>query len=372
MKGSKRLLCVLLAALLVLSLSGCRGFLELYERLLIHGIGIDLGEDGYVVTVRSSLSQEDEGEEYFRSQGKSVLEALNNLSLSTGREPFYSHNYLVVFGSECAKKGLADALDFFVRYYNTRPSVKLFLAKGTAEEVLSFQKEGKYLKMSELQTLSHSSRYNGKTVGMDILEFINSVKREGSCAYLPVLTPGENGVEIDSTAFFEGYCLKGFLSLTDTRGFLAVKDRIEQSEMVVSTKEAGDITLSLSSRPGKTELVFTPGEAPRFSMKAQVRADVSAVSHGKDRVPASAFRELEEKAALILQSEVESALEKSVKQARCDIFGFGNLLYRKHPEYWKEEGENWPELMAKCGYEVQVTVTAARLPEEILFLSSTP
>ncbi len=370
MKRSKRLCCVLLAALLMVSLSGCRGFLELYERLLIHGIGIDLGEEGYVVTVRSSLSQDDAGEEYFKSQGKSVLEALNNLSLSTGREPFYSHNYLVVFGSDCAEKGLADALDFFVRYYNTRPSVKLFLAQGLAEEVLSFQKDGKYLKMSELQTLSHSSRYNGKTVGMDILEFLNGVKREGSSAYLPVLAPGENGVEITSTAFFEGYRLKGFLDLNDTRGFLAVKDRIEQSEMVVSTEKAGDITLSLSSCPGKTQLLITPGEEPRFSIEAKVQADVSAISQGRDRIGESLYRELEEKTALLLQKEVEGALRKSVKQGHCDIFGFGNLLYRKHPGYWKEKRESWGELMAKCRYEVRVEVEVARL--QVLFFSPEP
>ena len=50
----------------------------------------------------TSTSSEEEGEEFFKSEGETVLEALNNLSLLTGREPFYSHNYLVVFGRECA------------------------------------------------------------------------------------------------------------------------------------------------------------------------------------------------------------------------------------------------------------------------------
>ena len=87
----KKMLAFLLALALALPLQGC-GYRELYERLLIHGIGVDLAEDGFLVTVRSSISPEDEGEEYFRCEGRSVLEALTNLSLSTGREPFYSHN----------------------------------------------------------------------------------------------------------------------------------------------------------------------------------------------------------------------------------------------------------------------------------------
>ena len=67
-----------------------------------------------------------------------------------------------------------------MRYYNTRPAVKMFLAENTAEEVLGAEKDGKLLRMSELQQLANSSRYNGKTVGMDILEFVNGVRREGS------------------------------------------------------------------------------------------------------------------------------------------------------------------------------------------------
>ena len=132
-----------LSLCLCLPLAGC-GYQELAERLLIHGIGVDVGEDGgFLVSVRSSFSTGDEGEEYFTAQGDSVLEALSSLSLSTGREPFYSHNYLVVFGRECAEQGLNRCLDFFVRYYNTRPAVQVFLAAGTAEEVLSAQKDGR-------------------------------------------------------------------------------------------------------------------------------------------------------------------------------------------------------------------------------------
>ena len=81
------------------------------------------------MTVRAADPGE-EGEEVFTCQGASVLEALSNLSLSTGREPFYAHNYLVVFGRSCGEGGLDSAMDFFVRYYTTRPSVQVYLAAG--------------------------------------------------------------------------------------------------------------------------------------------------------------------------------------------------------------------------------------------------
>lgn len=363
MGKSKRLASVLLAAAVFFMFSGCTSSLELYERLLIHGIGVDKGEEGYVVTVRSSVSMESEGEEYFKTQGESVLEALTNLSLSTGREPFYSHNYLVVFGKSCAEEGLEGALDFFVRYYNTRPAVKMFLAENTAEEVLSAQKDGAYLKMSELQQLAESSRYNGKSVGMDILEFVNGVKREGSSPYLPALRVRESGVELFATAFFEGYRLKELLTLRETRGFLAVKERIETSEAVVSGETFGTVTLSLSTKPGKVACSMGENGTPQFAIGIEAQADISAISGGRNRLEAGAYGELENSVAKTLQEEAEDAIRKAVLENRCDIFGFGNLLYQKAPGYWKKAGEDWKEGMAECGYRVEVKARVPRLEE---------
>ncbi len=362
MRKSKGWILAALASLLVV-LPGCAGSLELYERLLIHGIGVDKGEEGYVVTVRSSVSMESEGEEYFKTQGKSVLEALTNLSLGTGREPFYSHNYLVVFGRSCAEEGLEEALDFFARYYNTRPAVKMFLAENTAEEVLSVQKDGTYLKMSELQQLAESSRYNGKSVGMDILEFVNGVKREGSSPYLPALRVGENGVEVFATAFFDGYRFKDLLTLEETRGLLAVKEQIKTSEAVVSGEEFGTVTLSLSTKPGK--VVYSMGEngRPQFSIEIEAMADISAISGGRNRLEAGAYEELENSVAKTLRGETEDAIRKAVLENRCDIFGFGNLIYQKSPGYWKKAGESWKNGMAECEYRVKVKARVPRLEE---------
>lgn len=361
-KWYKSAACLVLCAGLFLSLSGCTSFMELYERLLIHGIGIDRGKNGYVVTVRSSASSEEEGEEFFKSEGETVLEALNNLSLLTGREPFYSHNYLVVFGRECAREGLDGSLDFFVRYYNTRPAVKMFLAENTAEEVLSAEKEGKLLKMSELQQLAGSSRYNGKTVGMDILEFVNGVRREGSSPYLPVLKAGEDGVKVVATAVFDGYRLQDYLTLEETRGLLMVRNRVEKGESVISDREFGSVTLSISTQKGETEVSLGEDNRPRFLVRIRAEADISAISGGRTRFDGSSYEKLEACVGEKLQRQAEDAIRKAVLKNSCDIFGFGNLLYQKYPSYWK--GMDWEDQMAECSYEVQVETKVLRIEEE--------
>ncbi len=361
LKKVKLLTALLLCLSLLLPLWGCAGR-ELYDRLLIHGIGVDAAENGYVVTVRSSVSPEDEGEEYFRCEGQTVLEALNSLSRSTGRQPFYAHNYLVVFGRECARQGLDRCLDFFVRYYNTRPAVRMYLAENRAEDILSFQKDGKYLKMSELQQLGDSSRDTGSTVRVEILDFVNGVKRQGSSPVLPVLRQSDSGVEIVSTAYFDGFRLKGALSLKETRGYLAVKNRLEKGEAVIRGETFGTATFSLSGVSGAVQADRDPNGEPAFSITLRAEADLSAAS-GEGSLSAN-WGKMEQALAEELRQEAESAIEQAVILDRCDIFGFGAMLYRNDPAYWETVAENWKNQMAACRYTVRAEVKISRLEQE--------
>ncbi len=360
-KGLLRGLSLVLCAALLTGLWGCGGR-ELYERLLIHGIGVDMEGEEFLVTVRSSISSEDEGEEYFKCRGSSVLEALNSLSLSTGRKPFYAHNYLVVFGKSCGEQGLDHCLDFFIRYYNTRPAVQIYLAEDKAEDILSFQKDGKYLKMGELQQLGDSSRDTGRTVGVELLDLVNGVKRQGSSPVLPVLRAEEDGVKLVSTAYFNGYKLQGFLTLEETRGYLAVKEKLENGEVVLQERDLGTVTLSLTG--GKGEISWEiEGADPSFLLRVRAQGDVSAISGGRNRLEPEDYSTLERCFAEKLRGEIEKAVKKAVLRDHCDIFGFGALLYREAPERWKSLSEGWKEEMARCKYRVEVSTKVSRLEE---------
>lgn len=356
---------LILSLCLCLPLAGC-GYQELAERLLIHGIGVDVGEDGgFLVSVRSSFSTGDEGEEYFTAQGDSVLEALSSLSLATGREPFYSHNYLVVFGRECAEQGLDRCLDFFVRYYNTRPAVQVFLAAGTAEEVLSAQKDGRYWKMSELQEVGGSGRYNGMVPRVELLNFVNGAKRPGSSPLLPVLEVTEDGPRAAGSAYFRGYTLAGFLTLEQTRGCLTLGEGLANGEALVEDGAGGKVTLTLSSGAAKIQADWQPGEAPSFTIQVKAQGDVSAISGGRDRLAGELYAALERQAASLLRGEMESAIRQAVKRDRCDIFGFGNLLYQCFPDQWRQASGDWPALMAQASYQVEVSAKVLRLEQEV-------
>ncbi len=356
----RKLGAAVLALALCVSLSGC-SYPELYERVLIHGIGVDWTGDGYRVTVRSSASAEDEGEELFVSEGETVLQALSDLSLTTGREPFYSHNYLVVFGMDCALNGLDDCLDFFVRYYNTRPAVKMFLSATTAQEVLSTEKDGKLMKMSQLQALGRGGQYNGQAAEVEILDFVNAVEGEGSSPVLPALRTTEEGVEVFATGYFSGCKLTGLMDPRGTRGWLAATDKLKTGELTLEDPESGTVTLSLRKTSGRIKVDKSGG--PSFEVELEVDADISSA----DRVQlerSDAYSRIEDAARQLLEEDTRDAIEQAVINDGCDIFGFGRLMYREEPGLWRENKERWPDLMRECQYQVSASVKVRRLEQE--------
>lgn len=356
----KRILLLGAAALIAVSLTGC-GYPELYERILIHGIGVDWTGDGYKVTVRSSVSPEAEGEELYTSDGESVLDALSRLSLSTGREPFYAHNYLVVFGMDAARRGLEDCLDFFVRYYNTRPAVELFVSEGTAEEVLSTEQEGKLLKMSQLQSLATAGDYNGMAAQVDILDFVNGVQRGG--ALLPVLRAGEDGVEVAASAYFSGSNYVGTLSLDETRGWMAATGCLKRGEIIVS--EAGLGTVTLSIRGAKTKVKTDMSDGLAFNISAELDVDVSSIDGAEGEAPQDFYSRLEHAAQELIRAEMDAAIRKAAGDG-CDIFGLGSLLYRKHTAVWRQYADNWQERLPECPIRAEAKVKVRRLEQEDL------
>lgn len=350
---------VALCLALLTTQTACGGR-ELYERLLIHGIGVDWDGEAFQVTVRSSSAPGEEGEECFQCQGKTVLEALNSLSLTTGRQPFYAHNYLVIFGDACARHGLDKAMDFFIRYYNTRPAVQLYLAHGTAAELLTAKKDGKYLNVSHLQQLRDAQGDTGRTVTVELLDYFNASRRAGSSPVLPVARLTGEDVQLDGAVFFREDQPAGSLTPEEVRGFLAAKGRLKGGSVALWDESFGGVTLTLSDGGGRLRLA--PGsEPPQFTVEVELDADLSAIDGGRERLEPDQYPLVEAALARRIREEIQGALEKTALENGCDIFGFGTLLYQREPDRWETVSGQWPQLMARCGYDLSVTARISRV-----------
>lgn len=337
----RRALLVGLALGLALGLGGCGGK-ELHQRFLIRGMGVDWDEGACTVTLRAATAAET-GEELLTCQGETLAQALSQVPLLTGREAFYSHNTLVVFGRSCGEGGLGPALEFLLEEGRVRPTAQAYLAGGTAAEVLSLEGEGA---LEELEQLSAAGQAEGWAVSTDLLGLVNGALRPGSSAVLPVVEVQGGRAALTGAAYFRGDRLAGELSPEEARGYLALVGDLHRGPLTV---EAGGQRVELTLAGGSTrrEVELTPegeGEAA-FSLTLEARAQGAGVSEEAKRAAEEA-----------LAGEMEAALAEALGEG-CDIFGFGNTLSQRYPRWWAEYGDGWQERMARCGYEIEVKVS---------------
>lgn len=367
-KSAIRIFAGALVLLSCFFLQGCNYQVQLSQRMLIQGMGIDYENGLYRATMQVTLMNSDDENQVsvLQGEGQSAMDALNSVTLSSGRKPLYSHSLILVLGRACAERGLSDMIDFFIRYPESHPTVNVLLADGEAEEILTTkQQDETYVKARDIADIAKGGKYNGETVQAEMLDVINQLRGEGSSPYLPMVKREGGSVIATGTAVFSGDRLVTELSKEETRGLLLITGKLRSGTQVVEIPEIGKASMELESATTKiTPLV--DGKNVRFSIEIECGASIGAADMQSGKILDNAMyqtfgRKLEEE----LQQSCIQVIDTCVRKNHSDIFNFGRRLYQTHPEYWKQHADSWKEEMTQADYAVKVTVQLRRGGQEI-------
>lgn len=324
----KRVVALLLIAALLPLSSGCS--IQLYERLLIHAIGVDRLEDGYRVTVRAAKAGDEEKEEMLTGEGETVFLALDSIKMKTGKQPLYSHNYLVILGRSCCENGLDDALDFFSRHFESRPSVKLFMAEGTAEEILNVRQNDELIASDAIQNMTDREVASGNAVHVRVIDFVNDRTLPGAAACLPILEAGKDVIELKDTGVFLQGKLCDILDADETSGLLALRGSLTGVTYALENEKGETVSL----RIGNMHTSLSTGEGIcDLTVKIVCEADI--ISY--DSAPGGNGWDDESLSVALVEEiyrQADAVLEKALRQDRCDLFGFSTFLASKNRSLW--------------------------------------
>lgn len=141
----RKLLSLLLPILLLTLLTGCWNSRELNSLAIAVALGIDKVGDHYMVSaqvvvpsnIASSKGGDDVAVTMYKSEGKTVFEALRRMTTVAPRKIYLPHLRVLVLGEELAKEGIAKPLEFLSRDHEPRTDFFIVVAKHlTAENVL--------------------------------------------------------------------------------------------------------------------------------------------------------------------------------------------------------------------------------------------
>lgn len=377
----KKVFAICAVFLLTLGLAGCDNNYgndgrEIRDRLIVQGIGVDRTADGgYLLTLQAFNTAVSGGQDngmsgnvtkVYETSGATIADAMRNVTLTAGRRPLYSHNWIIVFGAEVAHEGLNETLDFFVRDYATRPMVDLAVARGKAADIIKSPFNGSSIPAREIQMGLKMGQVNAKTLQMPLHKAVTLLEDKTSDVYLPLLKPvvdkaqDMDTVLLDGLAIFREGKYVGDLDADETRALLFLTGQAESGDLVVEGEPFGKASLELIKADAKFKTEMKNG-LPAYRAEITCVCDLNEIEREDfGNVQSNVRAQIEAAVSTMLESQLRGTAEICLKSYRSDVLRLGNRLWLSEPNAFRSVEDRWREVLPKAELTVAVKTTVRR------------
>ncbi|XOQ49478.1 MAG: Spore germination protein B3 [Eubacteriales bacterium] len=363
----KKFFAVLLSVAISFGLTGCWNSRELNTLAFATSLGLDKTDDGILMTVqvfnpRAIASQKTVHETYvivYTQEGKDIMEMVRRMITQSPRKINATHLQTIIFGEEFAKEGIAPALDFFSREHQFRSDIYFTVAYGsTANEILRTQSKLDTNPSNNLfSSIESSDEIWAGSKSIKIIELINSIISDGKEAVVTGVeitthnpdreTLGElekmeeDPIQVKNLAFFKGDKFAGWLDEDECKGYNYLLGNVRDTVGHVEDPEIGRITTEVTNLEVDKKVELVNGK-PVIHASLKFRGNIENVTGTVDIAKEENLRKIEN----LCEEKLKKQCMKSIahtKQYGSDIFGFGEIIHQKYPDYWRNIKKNWSE-----------------------------
>ncbi|MFZ5643675.1 MAG: Ger(x)C family spore germination protein [Bacillota bacterium] len=374
--------------LLLLFAAGCWNRVELDQRAIVAGYGVDKAEEGKLrVTVQivkpgeikagtSTMGGASKAVTVYTGTGFTFFDTLRNLAMVVGKKLFLTETKILVVGEDLAREGIGRITDFYER--DAEPSTRNFLlvAKGEAKQVLETEIGTEKVWAYGIENMVKTVTAHGKAPAVEVAEFLETVESKTTAPVATAVqvirkgkeegeeegkageaTPVPKEVKVSGTAVFHHYKLTGWLDEKETRGLLWVTGKIKSGIIVVPSPAGEDKLVALEIIRAKADIKpeITDGNLT-ITVEVEEEGNLGEVQPDSvDITKPGVLEDLEERKKTAIKDEIMSAVIKA-RELNADIFGFGEAVRRKYPREWKGLEDKWDEIFPTL--EVNVAVDA--------------
>lgn len=161
------------------------------KTLVVTSIGIDKEDDKYNLTTLAVIpkgsNDVNANLEAFSGEGKTIAEALKNISFNTGKKIGLAHCDSIIISLDATEDNISIILDYFIRTSNLATNATLIVSDGKASDLLNASKSSNnYLDLS-LKNIVAFQEENSFIHDTTIEKFYKTYFTESSTFYLPII-----------------------------------------------------------------------------------------------------------------------------------------------------------------------------------------
>ncbi len=342
-------MCILLCT----TLSGCWNKREIGKIAIVMGFAVDSGEKddeieitAQIANTRTIASASENGggggeqKPYLNlsSKGEYVFPSIRASVTKSGAKLYMAHNYVVLFGRETAERGLGNYMDFFLRDHELRLDMHLLISHTRGADVLETETGFQSIPALHINDLINAQQQLSTGMTVTILDFMNRLAADRGAPLIPIIkieeSAGEEVLHMSGTAVFSNDKMIGELDPKETRGYLWAANAVEQA-VVMATVEENRVGIEVIRASGSVSPEIDENGEICMVIRASAKGAIGSERGKQDFTTPEGVEKLLAAFAGEIESEIRACLEKS-KELRADVFGFSDIVYKKHPNRWEQ------------------------------------
>ncbi len=366
--------------------SGCWDRIELNDRAIWIASGWDDGKKKNItfsgqIVIPSSISSQSgggnpgTGNSYFTvtASGRNPEDAIQKLQEKISRQAFMGQRRIIFLGEKIAERGLKENIESIVRTPAVSIRTGVFVIKnGTAKDAFSVAYPlEKIPAMTALKVYEQDVKR-----GDDVfLKFLYAANSDGIRPTLPAMEIGGNtevehseqggaaksSFELVGTALFDkNLKLSGYINAQESKYFNWLTG-IAKKNVITTSIEEGNASIILFHMSSKI--------IPEVNKQNQVKVTIELTGKGELLENNTDFNLLKIKNVKLFEKKFEQEVKKEVlalihkiqKEQGPDVFGFGEVIHRKHPYKWKKIKDKWDEKFLDAEVAVKVNITIKQI-----------
>lgn len=360
----------LIILFIILLTTGCWNYRELNEFAIVTGMAVDYQNNKYELSFLIANGNKNENQQAQTSiltgSGTSIYDAFKDISLMSPKELYISHLSVVIISEEVAKKGIENLIDYLLRDPQSHQNFYMVIAKNNkAKDVLSILSPlADYPSQNITSNVATSEKLQGKISDASFNLFINKYFEKG---FEPIMnsitiignenkgqtiesqnkTKQDAYTKLDTIALFNKDKLVGWATKEESTGIDMILGEIETIYFNIPCKQQYSVVVSNNYK------VDYKIEKNKITINSNMEGSLIEVGCDINLESENEIKKLEKRVENEMKKYINQAL-KLAQYHKTDIFGFGNLIYKKYPEYYSKIS-NWNERFSNLNIEINTS-----------------
>lgn len=368
---------LLLLIPLLFVITGCWNYHELNELAITTGIAIDKEGEDLVVTVlisnsKSTGSDSDNKEPstaVYKGKGKTFYDAIKDASSSVSKQIYLSHLEILILSEEVLKEDISGTIGFILRYPQMRNNFEVVISRDAkAGDVLKVTTPlESFPSQNVAKNLTVTKKLQGYMYNVNFSEFVKDILEVGKTPVLPsvkIIGKVEEGndeeniqknapsttLKLDTMGAFKGNKFVAWTTYDESIGINILNNKIDifgirsECEDGYTVSEIDEMKTSIEGNPFEN----------KFKIKIKASGNIQENSCHIDLLDEKNIQEITNKNVEKIKYYTNEAINFA-KKYKTDIFGFGNILYKKDFKYFNSIKDIWEDqLLENISVEYEI------------------